>query len=178
MTLASGTRFGNYEIQSALGAGGMGEVYRARDVRLGRDVAIKVLPSAFTIDPDRLARFEREARVQASLNDPNIAAIYGLEEIGGSPGVLDGARAGDATDAFSTYSSKRDGSRCLYALKLDPATGKPQSEPFLVAHFHDEARRWGTTGLGSAVTSHLFVASLFETASNIWMTTVGPANGR
>ena len=63
MALATGSRLGGYEIHSALGAGGMGEVYRARDVRLGRDVAIKVLPTAFTIDPDRLARFEREARV-------------------------------------------------------------------------------------------------------------------
>jgi Tol biopolymer transport system component len=80
MSLTAGTRIGSYEIQSALGAGGMGEVYRARDVRLGRDVAIKVLPAAFTVDPDRLARFEREARVLASLNHPNIAAIYGLEE--------------------------------------------------------------------------------------------------
>jgi len=80
--LASGTRFGSYEIEAAIGVGGMGEVYRARDVRLRRSVAIKVLSSAFTNDPDRLARFEREARVLASLNHPNIAAIYGLEEIG------------------------------------------------------------------------------------------------
>src|SRR5262245_61730916 len=68
----------------------MGEVYRARDVRLRRSVAIKVLPSAFTTDPDRLARFEREARVLASLNHPNIAAIYGLEEIGGLDPVESG----------------------------------------------------------------------------------------
>jgi eukaryotic-like serine/threonine-protein kinase len=80
MSLTAGTSFGNYEILAALGAGGMGEVYRARDTRLGRDVAIKVLPAAFTMDPGRLARFEREARVVASLNHPNIAAIYGLEE--------------------------------------------------------------------------------------------------
>src|SRR5881296_2208741 len=80
MTVAVGSRIGPYEIVSALGAGGMGEVYRARDVKLGRDVAIKVLPTAFTTDPDRLARFEREARVLASLNHPHIAAIYGLEE--------------------------------------------------------------------------------------------------
>ena len=83
MTLTAGTRVGPYDIQSALGAGGMGEVYRARDHRLGRDVAIKILPALFTSDPDRLARFEREARVLASLNHPNIAAIYGIEEASG-----------------------------------------------------------------------------------------------
>jgi serine/threonine protein kinase len=88
--LASGTRFGSYDIEAALGAGGMGEVYRARDIRLGRSVAIKVLPSAFTTDRDRLARFEREARLLASLNHPNIAAIYGLEEIDGSGPVESG----------------------------------------------------------------------------------------
>src|SRR5262245_8939863 len=80
MSLAPGLRLGAYEILALIGAGGMGEVYRARDTRLGRDVAIKVLPDAFTNDPDRLARFKREAQVLASLNHPNIAAIYGLEE--------------------------------------------------------------------------------------------------
>ena len=75
-----GRRIGVYHLQSLLGKGGMGEVYRARDTRLGRDVAVKVLPRAFTADPDRLARFEREARVLASLNHPHIGAIHGLEE--------------------------------------------------------------------------------------------------
>src|SRR6478672_5135345 len=75
-----GRRLGIYQIESLLGAGGMGEVYRARDTRLGRDVAIKILPEAFVADRERLARFEREARVLASLNHPNIAQIYGLEE--------------------------------------------------------------------------------------------------
>jgi eukaryotic-like serine/threonine-protein kinase len=79
----AGTRLGPYEIVSLLGAGGMGEVYRARDTKLGRDVAIKILPAAFAADPDRLARFEREARVLASLNHPHIAQIYGVEESGG-----------------------------------------------------------------------------------------------
>ena len=75
----SGRRIGAFEVQELLGVGGMGEVYRARDARLGRDVAIKILPSAFKDDPERLARFEREARVLASLNHPHIGAIYGLE---------------------------------------------------------------------------------------------------
>src|SRR4249919_3799646 len=82
MLLASGTRVGPYEIVGPLGAGGMGEVYRARDTKLNRDVALKVLPDSFASDPDRLARFTREAQTLASLNHPNIAHIYGLEESG------------------------------------------------------------------------------------------------
>ena len=80
MSVGPGTRLGPYEVVSALGAGGMGEVYRARDTKLGRDVALKILPEAFTLDPDRLARFKREAQVLASLNHSNIGAIYGLED--------------------------------------------------------------------------------------------------
>ena len=82
MTLAAGTRLGPYEILSPLGAGGMGEVYRARDGKLNRDVAIKVLPEAVAEDAERLARFQREAQVLAALNHPHIAAIYGLEKSG------------------------------------------------------------------------------------------------
>jgi Tol biopolymer transport system component len=79
MPLAPGTRVGSFEVIAALGAGGMGEVYRARDSRLDREVALKVLPDVFTSDPERLARFEREAKVLASLNHPNIAQVYGYE---------------------------------------------------------------------------------------------------
>ena len=82
MSLGPGTRLGPYEIVSALGAGGMGEVYRARDSKLNREVALKVLPDSFVNDPDRLARFTREAQTLASLNHPNIAHIHGLEESG------------------------------------------------------------------------------------------------
>jgi serine/threonine protein kinase len=77
-----GTRLGPYEILAPIGAGGMGEVYRARDTKLNRDVALKILPSKFALDPDRLARFKREAQVLASLNHPHIAAIYGFEDSG------------------------------------------------------------------------------------------------
>src|SRR5215510_6676237 len=80
MSLVAGTRVGAYEILSALGAGGMGEVYRARDTKLSRDVALKILPSEFALDADRLARFKREAQVLASLDHPNIGAIYGFED--------------------------------------------------------------------------------------------------
>ncbi len=80
MALNVGTRLGVYDVTAQIGQGGMGEVYRARDTTLDRDVAIKVLPDAFASDPERLARFEREAKVLASLNHPNIGAIYGLEK--------------------------------------------------------------------------------------------------
>jgi Tol biopolymer transport system component len=88
VTDLTGRRLGAYHLQALLGAGGMGEVYRAHDTRLGREVAIKILPQAFIADPDRLARFEREARVLASLNHPNIGAIYGLEEAAGVRGLV------------------------------------------------------------------------------------------
>ena len=80
MSLTVGSRIGPYEITGAIGAGGMGEVFRARDTKLNRDVAIKVLPAEFAKDHERVARFKREAQILASLNHPNIAAIYGIEE--------------------------------------------------------------------------------------------------
>ena len=100
-TLASGgslegRQFGPYRIVSAIGAGGMGEVYRAHDSNLGRDVAMKTLPLEFARDPDRLARFRREARTLASLNHPNIAAIYGLVRQGRLPGDGAGGRRNSA----------------------------------------------------------------------------------
>src|SRR6516225_10394235 len=79
MSIGVGTQLGSLEITALLGKGGMGEVYRARDSKLDRDVAIKVLPESFAQDPDRVARFTREAKTLASLNHPNIAAIYGIE---------------------------------------------------------------------------------------------------
>src|SRR5262245_58126386 len=85
MPLLPGTRLGSYEVLGALGAGGMGEVYRARDIRLGRDVALKVLPDLVARDRERLTRFDREAKVLASLAHPNIATLHALEEIDGRP---------------------------------------------------------------------------------------------
>src|SRR6266540_3449944 len=89
MPLTTGSRLGSYEIVGALGAGGMGEVYRARDTRLNRDVALKILPDAFATDPDRVARFRREATTLASLNHPNIAHIHGLEDTNGIALVME-----------------------------------------------------------------------------------------
>src|SRR5262245_29833988 len=88
MALSEGSRLGPYEILSPLGAGGMGEVYRARDPRLGREVAIKVLPASFSADPDRLRRFEQEARAAGILNHPNVTAVYDIGEVDGAPYVV------------------------------------------------------------------------------------------
>src|SRR5262249_11343124 len=88
MALAPGTKIGVYDVVAAIGAGGMGEVFRARDRTLNRDVALKVLPGAFALDPERMARFRREAQVLASLNHPNVAAIYGFDESSGVPALV------------------------------------------------------------------------------------------
>jgi serine/threonine protein kinase len=88
LPLSIGTCLEVYEIRGSLGAGGMGEVYRARDTRLGRDVALKILPAAFIADPDRITRFKREARLLASLNHPRISAIYGIEDAGEAPALV------------------------------------------------------------------------------------------
>jgi len=83
MALSAGTRLGAYEITAAIGSGGIGEVYRARDTRLSRDVALKILPAALAKDPERLTRFERETKLLASLNHPTTATLYGLHEADG-----------------------------------------------------------------------------------------------
>jgi serine/threonine protein kinase len=88
VSLAPGSRLGAYEVLSLLGAGGMGEVYRARDARLGRDVAIKVLPAGVAADPERLQRFEQEARAAAALNHPNILAVYDIGQHDGAPYIV------------------------------------------------------------------------------------------
>src|SRR5262252_5895386 len=88
MPLSSGNRLGPYEILAPLGAGGMGEVYRARDPRLGRDVAIKVLPASFSKDADRLKRFEQEARAAGVLNHPNVTIVYDIGSHDGAPYVV------------------------------------------------------------------------------------------
>jgi serine/threonine-protein kinase len=116
MPLSAGVRFGPYEVLNLLGAGGMGEVYRARDTRLKRDVAIKVLPDGVATDPERLARFHREAELLASLNHPNIAAIYGLEE---SPAAAFAAGAATAPGEAGHY---------LRALVLELVEGETLAE--------------------------------------------------
>ena len=88
MPLSAGTRLGHYDVTALLGEGGMGQVWQATDTQLNRDVALKILPDAFAADPDRLARFQREAQILASLNHPNIAQIYGIEEAEGTRALV------------------------------------------------------------------------------------------
>src|SRR5262249_10430162 len=95
MPLSAGARVGAYEVTALIGEGGMGQVYRARDTKLNRDVALKILPDAFVSDPDRLARFTREAQTLAALNHTNIAHIHGLEETGGGRAPLVELREGE-----------------------------------------------------------------------------------
>jgi eukaryotic-like serine/threonine-protein kinase len=125
MTIATGTRVGPYEIAAQIGAGGMGEVYRARDARLNRDVALKVLPEAFALDTDRLARFKREAQLLASLNHPNIAAIYGFEDSGSVQALVLELVEGETLDEQIRRPERR---------RL-PADGRPSGLPI------DEALR-------------------------------------
>ena len=106
MSLAAGAKLGPYEISGAIGAGGMGEVYKAHDTKLGRDVAIKVLPEAFAHDAERLSRFQREAKMLAALNHPNIATIHGLEQSGGTTYLVMELVPGEALQELI----KRDGS--------------------------------------------------------------------
>src|SRR5271156_4856102 len=99
MPLTSGTKLGPYEILAPIGAGGMGEVYRARDTRLGREVALKILPDSFASDADRLRRFEQEARSVAALNHPNILAIHDIGQHNGAPFLVSELLEGESLRA-------------------------------------------------------------------------------
>src|SRR5271166_3428901 len=107
MPLVSGTKIGIYEINSLLGVGGMGEVYRSRDSKLSRQVALKVLPAGVAADPERLARFRREATLLAALNHPNIAAIYGFEDSGATHALVMEFVEGQSLDQVLWHSKPR-----------------------------------------------------------------------
>src|SRR5438552_5611605 len=135
MTLAAGTKLGPYEILAPLGAGGMGEVYRPRDGRLGREVAIKVLPAAMANDAERMARFQREAQMLASLNHPNIASIYGLEESGGVRALVMELVEGPTLAERIATSARRDsgGAGLAPPAKAQQAAPLPLDEAFSIA---------------------------------------------
>ena len=126
MSLSTGKRHGSYEILSAIGAGGMGEVYRARDTSLKRDVALKILPESFASDSERLARFQREAEVLASLNHPNIAAIYGLEHANGVKAlVMELVEGEDLAERIAAARSRW--TRPCQSLARSPKRSKPRT---------------------------------------------------
>jgi serine/threonine protein kinase/Tol biopolymer transport system component len=132
--LAVGQQIGHYTILSPLGSGGMGEVYRARDVTLGRDVAIKVLPSLFTSDPERLARFEREARILASVNHPNVATIHGVEHVDGIHAlVLEVVEGETLGERLRSTASGSDGRRSRSNGDRRPQAGLPVSDALTIA---------------------------------------------
>ena len=112
MTLTPGTRLGVYEVTAPIGEGGMGQVYRATDTTLGRQVAIKILPDAFAADLERLARFEREAKTLASLNHPHIAAIYGFEKSSGAHALVMELVEGEDLSSGSRAARSRWTRRC------------------------------------------------------------------
>ena len=134
-----GHRLGPYQLIARLGAGAMGEVYRARDAKLGREVAIKILPRIFTSDPERLARFEREARALASLNHSNIATIYALEEQEGPDGK-EGIRAIVMELVEGQTLAERLASRAAASGSREPGVGdSPTLGP--IGAFEDAAAR-------------------------------------
>ena len=124
-------QLGPYTIVAPLGAGGMGEVYRARDSKLGRDVAIKILPSHFTADPERRARFAREARTLATLNHPHIGAIYGLEEADGISALVlelvEGPTLADRLERGACPSRRRSPSPARSPRRSKPRTRRASS---------------------------------------------------
>jgi hypothetical protein len=143
VTIASGTRLGPYEILSPLGAGGMGEVYRAKDTKLGRDVAIKVLPEEFLEGEDRKARFEQEARLLAALNHPGIAASYVQDIAGGKPrpATPEGTSQGFVSPDGRLILVKASGG----ALVLYPVDGG-EVRPVAGATPEDSTIRWSAEG--------------------------------
>jgi serine/threonine-protein kinase len=148
MSLQPGTRFGSYEVSAAIGSGGMGEVWRATDTTLGREVALKVLPADFADDEDRHARFEREAKVLASLNHPNIATLYGLEHVEQS-----GTGSGSGTGA-SPQAPKPSGPHTIHCLVMELVEGEGL----------DERITRGPIAIDEAIPTALQIAEALEAA--------------
>jgi serine/threonine-protein kinase len=141
MTLGTGTKLGPYEVLSPLGAGGMGEVYRAHDTKLNREVALKVLPQAFAADPQRMARFQREAQVLASLNHPHIAAIYGLEESAGVRALVMELVEGPTLAERIGVGAGLVPARPAPAQPVSAQAGRPQGAPLQIDECLDVAKQ-------------------------------------
>src|SRR5215469_10560059 len=133
MPLAPGTKLGPYELVSLIGAGGMGEVYRARDQRLGRDVAVKILPASFAADPDRLRRFEHEARAIAALNHPNILGVHDIGQQNGTPFIVCELLEGESLHAVLSRGSLSHRRAIDYSIQV--------AQGLAAAHSKDIAHR-------------------------------------
>src|SRR5262252_8005700 len=131
MTLLAGSKLGPYEILSPIGAGGMGEVYRARDPRLGREVAIKVLPASFSADADRLRRFEQEARAAGILNHPNITAVHDLGSHEGAPYIVTELLEGETLRGALAGGRLSPRKAIDYAMQIAPGLAAVH-DPFVV----------------------------------------------
>jgi len=118
MTLSAGTRLGPYEILAPIGAGGMGEVYRARDERLKRDVAIKILPASFSSNPERLRRFEKEAQAASALNHPNITSVYDIGSHGGAPYIVTELLEGETLRSRLDWDTPTPGKAVDHAVQI------------------------------------------------------------
>src|SRR5688572_23113470 len=136
MTLSAGTKLGRYELRSKIGAGGMGEVYLARDVEIGRDVAVKVLPSMFSADQERLKRFQQEACAAGALNHPNILSIYDVGKHDGSPYVVSELLEGETLRKRISGTPLAQRRAVDYALQIATGRGQPlKSCPLLFFRF-------------------------------------------
>ena len=141
MALSVGDRLGHYDVTALIGEGGMGQVYQATDTKLKRQVALKILPEAFAADPERLARFQREAEILASLNHPNIAAIYGLEESGDIRVLVLELVEGQRWRIASNRGRFRSTRRCLLPSRSPKPPKLPAGQLHQVfAHHHQDDR--------------------------------------
>ena len=151
MSLTPGARLGPYEVTALIGVGGMGEVYRATDTNLKRQVAIKVLPAAVAGDPDRLARFQREAEVLAALNHPNIAQIYGIEKSGGTIALVMELVEGPTLAERLATPGPRDASPAAAPGLRTRLAGGPEGPPLRLGSASPYSRRGGPLGPPTAM---------------------------
>src|SRR5271165_3902973 len=173
MALTSGTKLGPYEIQSPLGAGGMGEVYRAKDTRLGREVALKILPGSFATEPDRLRRFEQEERAVAALNHPNILAIHDIGQHDGCPFLVSELLEGESLRAVLDRGTQTQRKTLEYGVQI--AHGLAAAHEKGIVHRDLKPENIFVTRDGRIKILDFGLAKLAQSSSS--ELTLGPASG-